>query len=93
MTSAGPWLFVLLVALSGSGSGCGVRSPEPTTVRWAATADPLDLAKNACGHVVDDQMRLRGYPRRPSPETPQARYRELIFTKCMRDKGYQPETE
>ena len=33
-------------------------------------------------------MRLRGYPHRPLPETPQFRYRKEIFAQCMRRKGY-----
>jgi hypothetical protein len=49
------------------------------------------IAESECAEQVDTKMQLRGYPRRPSPETPQYSYRREIFAKCMRDKGYQQE--
>lgn len=68
-------------------SACG-SSSEP---KWEATRKAPDIARDECNEQVDVTMRLRGYPRRPSPETPQYGYRTEIFGKCMRAKGYAPE--
>jgi len=59
--------------------------------RWEPTAGTQTVAEGECVEQVDIKMQLRGYPRRPSPETPQYSYRREIFAKCMRDKGYQEE--
>lgn len=69
-------------------SSCSGSDNQP---RWEPTAGTQDVAESECGEQVDIKMQLRGYPRRPSPETPQFSYRREIFAKCMRDKGYQEE--
>ena len=69
-------------------SSCSVSDNQP---QWEPTAGTQSIAESECGEQVDVKMQLRGYPRRPSPETPQYSYRREIFAKCMRDKGYQQE--
>ena len=69
-------------------SSCSGSDNQP---RWEPTAGTQAVAESECGEQVDIKMQLRGYPRRPSPETPQFSYRREIFAKCMRDKGYQEE--
>ena len=69
-------------------SSCSGSDNQP---RWEPTAGTQSVAESECGEQVDVKMQLRGYPRRPSPETPQFSYRREIFAKCMRDKGYQEE--
>ena len=59
--------------------------------RWEPTEGVQSVAESECAEQVDIKMQLRGYPRRPRPETPQYSYRREIFAKCMRDKGYQEE--
>jgi len=78
-----PGLLTLLTLLTLSACG-GAGEP-----RWEATRSAKDIAGSECGEQVDQKMQLRGYPRRPSPETPQFGYRKEIFAKCMRDKGYE----
>lgn len=74
--------FVLLAL-----AACGGGRDRP---EWRPAGEaPLENAQDECQVLVDDQMRLRGYPRRPSPETPQALYRREIFDACMRGKGYE----
>jgi hypothetical protein len=77
-----------LAALIGA-AGCG--GGEPPERAWVATASAREVALADCDDQVDTRMQLRGYPRRPSAETPQHRYREAFFAKCMRDKGYEPD--
>ena len=69
-------------------SSCSVSDNQP---QWEPTSGTQSIAESECGEQVDIKMQLRGYPRRPSPETPQYSYRREIFAKCMRDKGYQQE--
>ena len=78
-----PALATLMLVSSCSGSD----NPP----RWEPTAGTQSVAESECGEQVDVKMQLRGYPRRPSPETPQFSYRREIFAKCMRDKGYKEE--
>lgn len=79
-------LLAMLPLLALWGCGGGRDRPE-----WKPAGEaPLETARDECQTQVDDQMRLRGYPRRPSPETPQALYRREIFDACMRSKGYEP---
>jgi hypothetical protein len=56
--------------------------------QWQPTESALDVARAECNDQIDTRMQLRGYPRRPSPDTPQYRYRQEFFNKCMQDKGY-----
>jgi hypothetical protein len=83
LRTAVPALATLILLSSCSGS-----DNQP---RWEPTAGTQSVAESECGEQVDIKMQLRGYPRRPSPETPQFSYRREIFAKCMRDKGYQEE--
>lgn len=69
-------------------AACGSSSSEP---KWEATRKAPDIARDECNEQVEVTMRLRGYPRRPSPETPQFGYRTEMFAKCMRAKGYAPD--
>ena len=69
-------------------SSCSNSANQP---RWESTAGTQIIAESECAEQVDVKMQLRGYPRRPSPETPQYSYRREIYGKCMRDKGYQQE--
>lgn len=64
-------------------------SGSDNETRWEPTRNTQTVAEGECSEQVDVKMQLRGYPRRPSPETPQYSYRREIFAKCMRDKGYQ----
>lgn len=66
-----------LVACAGSGPSEG-NTPEA-------------IARRDCAYEVDREMQMRGYPRRPSPETPYARYRRALQDMCLRDKGYAPD--
>lgn len=66
-------------------TGC---SGQPSYREWKATEETPMAAYDECGVEVDATMRLRGYPLRPLPETPQAGYRKEIFAQCMRKKGY-----
>jgi hypothetical protein len=72
-----PLAGILLLAACGGGEK-----------QWQPTASALDVARAECDEQVDTRMQLRGYPRRPSPDTPQFRYRREFFNKCMQDKGY-----
>jgi hypothetical protein len=69
-------------------SSCSTSDNQP---RWESTSGTQTVTESECSEQVDIKMQLRGYPRRPSPETPQYSYRREIFAKCMRDKGYQQE--
>jgi hypothetical protein len=69
-------------------SACASSDNQP---RWEPTKATQTMAESECAEQVDTKMQLRGYPRRPSAETPQYSYRREIFAKCMRDKGYQEE--
>ncbi len=69
----------------------GACSGSDNATRWEPTGSAQSVAEGECGEQVDVKMQLRGYPRRPSPETPQFSYRREIFAKCMRDKGYREE--
>ena len=75
----------MLAVLAACGSSSG------RTDRESSDGDPVAFAKDECEESVDVEMQLRGYPRRPSPETPQYAFRQIIFEKCMRRKGYVPE--
>lgn len=87
---AAPRLACLSAALSALAllSGCG--SP-PAYREWTASPDVPTVAYDECTEQVDTTMRLRGYPLRPLPETPQFGYRKEIFAQCMRRKGYTTE--
>ncbi len=71
---------------------CGVLTlagcANPSHREWTASDDVATVAFDECTEQVDATMRLRGYPHRPLPETPQFRYRREIFAQCMRRKGY-----
>ncbi|HEV7368409.1 hypothetical protein [Arenibaculum sp.] len=71
-------------------ASCGTAPPAGTDWEAATSTSARDAALSECDEQVDMRMQLRGYPRQPSPETPQYRYREAFFDKCMRDKGYEP---
>ena len=60
----------------------------PAYREWTASPDVPTVAYDECTEQVDNTMRLRGYPLRPLPETPQFGYRKEIFAQCMRRKGY-----
>jgi len=79
--------FLLLVGLL---AGCGRSEVNPER-RWTATPGAREVALADCDDQVDERMLQRGYPRRPSAETPQFRYRAEFFAKCMRDKGFEPD--
>ncbi|AWJ91750.1 hypothetical protein Sp245p_18190 (plasmid) [Azospirillum baldaniorum] len=66
-------------------AACG---STPAYREWTATETTATAAYDECIEQVDNTMRLRGYPYRPLPETPQFRYRKEIFALCMRRKGY-----
>lgn len=66
-------------------ASCG---STPAYREWTATETTATAAYDECIEQVDNTMRLRGYPYRPLPETPQFRYRKEIFALCMRRKGY-----
>ncbi len=66
-------------------AGCG---GNPSYREWTAGKDVPTVAYDECTEEVDTTMRLRGYPNRPLPETPQFQYRKQIFGQCMRRKGY-----
>lgn len=85
-----PGLACLFAALSAMAllSGCG--SP-PSYREWTASPDVPTVAYDECTEQVDTTMRLRGYPLRPLPETPQFGYRKEMFALCMRRKGYTAE--
>ncbi|MGF7174242.1 hypothetical protein [Azospirillum doebereinerae] len=70
-----------LLLLAGCGGG-------PSYREWTASKDVPTVAYDECTAEVDATMRLRGYPNRPLPETPQFSYRREIFSQCMRRKGY-----
>lgn len=65
------------------------RLEDPTRWQPAEEEAPRLAALDDCVDSTGQLMRLRGYPARPSPETPQYRYRAEWFAKCMRDKGYE----
>ncbi|MFD1623126.1 hypothetical protein [Azospirillum griseum] len=69
-------------------AGCG---SAPTYREWTASKEVPAVAFDECTEEVDVTMRLRGYPNRPLPETPQYQYRKEIFGQCMRRKGYKAE--
>ena len=83
---AGPAIAVLSAILLLS--GC---SSPPAYREWTASPDVPTIAYDECTEQVDHTMRLRGYPLRPLPETPQYGYRKEIFALCMRRKGYATE--
>ena len=64
---------------------------KPSYREWTASKEVGQVAFDECTDQVDTTMRLRGYPLRPSPETPQFSYRKEIFGTCMRRKGYEPD--
>lgn len=66
-------------------AGCG---GGPSYREWTAGKDVPSVAYDECTAEIDSTMRLRGYPNRPLPETPQFSYRKEIFGQCMRRKGY-----
>ncbi|PWC33198.1 hypothetical protein [Azospirillum sp. TSO35-2] len=66
-------------------AGCG---SAPSYREWTAGEAVPTIAYDECTEQVDNTMRLRGYPLRPLPETPQFGYRKEIFSQCMRRKGY-----
>ncbi|MBP2229463.1 hypothetical protein J2847_002762 [Azospirillum agricola] len=80
--TAGALAGLLLMA------GCG---GGPSYREWEAGKEVPVVAYDECTEEVDATMRLRGYPNRPLPETPQFRYRKEIFGQCMRRKGYSAE--
>jgi hypothetical protein len=77
----------LFAALSAMALLSGCSSP-PAYREWTASPDVPTVAYDECTEQVDNTMRLRGYPLRPLPETPQFGYRKEIFAQCMRRKGY-----
>jgi hypothetical protein len=79
---------LLLPAACGGDAGTG-RLEDPGRWRPAESGAPRLAALEECDDSTGQIMRLRGYPARPSPETPQYRYRAQWFAKCMRDKGYE----
>lgn len=85
---AGLSASLLALALMSALSGCGGGTDKPV---YHPTGSAKDIARDECEETVDTQMRLRGYPRRPSPDTPQAKYRADILDACMRSKGYAPD--
>ena len=80
--------FALLLGGVLALTACG---NTPTYREWTATKDTATAAYDECTEQVDTTMRLRGYPYRPLPETPQFKYRKEIFSQCMRRKGYADE--
>lgn len=82
------WARVAAPALCALLAGC---SSPPRHEGWSAKPEAGGAAYDECRDEVDAVMRLRGYPIRPLPETPQAEYRKSIFGQCMRRKGYEPE--
>lgn len=91
--TAGPRLLPALpglVCLSALALLTGCGSP-PAYREWTASPDVPTVAYDECTEQVDSTMRLRGYPLRPLPETPQFGYRKEIFAQCMRRKGYTTE--
>jgi len=87
---AWPGLACLSAALSALALLSGCSSP-PAYREWTASPDVPTVAYDECTEQVDSTMRLRGYPLRPLPETPQFGYRKEIFAQCMRRKGYTAE--
>ncbi len=77
--------FAVLLSGALTLSACG---STPTYREWTATENTATAAFDECTDQVDTTMRLRGYPYRPLPETPQFKYRKQIFAQCMRRKGY-----
>ncbi len=88
MTRTGPrvrWVaaVMMVVGLVGCGS-------DPDDEWEVVDPDQVrDLALDACTREVDTLMRLRGYPERPRPETPQYGYRLIFFERCMTDRGFE----
>ncbi len=78
------------VLLAGVALLAGCSSP-PSYREWTASKEVPSVAFDECTEEVDVTMRLRGYPNRPLPETPQFQYRKEIFGQCMRRKGYTTE--
>lgn len=72
----------------GRNADAGGLRQHPGLREWTATETTATAAYDECIEQVDNTMRLRGYPYRPLPETPQFRYRKEIFALCMRRKGY-----
>lgn len=67
-------------------------SDDPAYREWRADKETAGIAAyDECDEEVDVLMRLRGYPNRPLPETPQFEYRKTMFAQCMRKKGYAAE--
>ena len=81
-------LVVIAAMLAFGVAGC---SSPPAHDGWKAKKEAAPAANDECREEVDNTMKLRGYPTRPSPETPQYEYRKMIFAKCMTRKGYAPE--
>lgn len=90
LLAALPGLACLSAALSALVLLSGCSSP-PAYREWTASPDVPTVAYDECTEQVDTTMRLRGYPLRPLPETPQFGYRKEIFAQCMRRKGYTAE--
>ncbi len=83
--NARPWMLPAGLAALTLLVGCG---GPPAYRDWTAGQDVPTIAFDECNEQVDNAMRLRGYPLRPLPETPQYGYRKEIFAQCMRRKGY-----
>lgn len=82
---------LVVIAAIAATAGLAACSSAPTHEGWTAKQEAGGAAYDECRDEVDTLMRLRGWPTRPSPETPQAEYRKSIFSQCMRRKGYEPE--
>lgn len=79
----------LLLCGTAALAGCG---SSPNYRQWSAKDQTVaQIAFDECEDQVNSTMRLRGYPPKPLPETPQFQYREAIFSQCMRKKGYEPQ--
>ncbi|MFS2008351.1 hypothetical protein ACCD06_00530 [Azospirillum sp. CT11-132] len=85
-----PGVTCLFAALSAMALLSGCSSP-PSYREWTASPEVPTVAYDECTEQVDNTMRLRGYPLRPLPETPQFGYRREMFALCMRRKGYTAE--
>lgn len=80
-----------IAVLLGGVSLLGACGGNPSYREWTAGTDVPAVAFDECTEEVDTTMRLRGYPNRPLPETPQFKYRKEILGQCMRRKGYTTE--
>lgn len=78
-----------VVAVLGGVLALGACGGNPTYREWTAKDSTATAAFDECDEEIDAQMRLRGYPNNPLPETPQFKYRKTVFAQCMRRKGYE----